>query len=109
MPEDDDLATLLAEGSPAEPASDDAPETPEPVAAGIEKSDDRVKGLQGVIGRKDAELQETRKALAEMQAQIEELRVGSMSEDERTQYQRSREAQEITELRTRLAIYELAQ
>lgn len=107
MPDDDDLATLLAEGTPADPVSDEAPETPVP-AEGIEKSEDRIKGFQRLLSSRDVELKETRAALTQMQSAIEEMKLGSMSEEERASFKAQKETEELVALRQKLAIYELA-
>jgi len=103
----DELAALIAAGAPAEAATPSEPATPaQPATTGIETQgasdwEDRFKGLQRVVSEKD-------RALSDLQKQVEELRLSSLSEDERDAYARQREADEIAALRAENELLRLA-
>lgn len=102
----DDLAALLAEMAPAEAVTPTEPATPAPSAAGIESKPDtdweaRFKGLQRTLSEKD-------RAVSDLQKQMEDLRMSSLSEDEREAFARRREADEVAALRAENELLKLA-
>jgi hypothetical protein len=99
----DQLAGLTAEDA----ASAVAPGT---TAADIEKIktdlasayEERIKGFQKLVSQRD-------ESLAALTADLEELKVASLPEEEREQLVQSKKDREIQELRTKLELRELAE
>lgn len=102
----DELAALLA-GAASADADGTAPATPAAKPEGIETQkasndwEDRFKGLQRTVAEKD-------RALAELQRQVEEVRLSSMSEEDRAMFAQKREADELAALRAENELLKLA-